>query len=124
MAPGVSSLTRLMRIASVAICLIVSASFLVFVINQTSSASTHQQKELNEESAQASSSEPASSNAKHESTLHRTLDDASNALTSPFAGVVSGSQSQWTIHIVRTVLALLVYGFGLAFLVRLIRVRV
>ena len=125
MASGVSSsLTRLMRVASVVICLIVSASFLVFVINQTSSASTHQQNELNEGSAQASSSAPAAPSAKHESTLHRTLDDASNALTSPFAGVVSGSQSQWTIHIVRTVLALLVYGFGLAFLVRFIRVRV
>jgi hypothetical protein len=126
MTSGVSSsLTGLMRIASVVICLIVSASFLVFVVNQTSSASTHQQNELNEGSAQASSSsEPAASSAKHESALHRTLDDTSNALTSPFAGVVSGSQSQWTIHIVRTVLALLVYGFGLAFLVRFIRVRV
>jgi hypothetical protein len=56
--------------------------------------------------------------------VHRTLDEASDALTSPFAGVVSGSQSQWTIHIVRTVLALLVYGLGVAFLVRFIRVRV
>jgi len=115
-----SSLTGLMRIASVVICLIVSASFLVFVVNQTSSASTRQQNELNEGSA----SEPAASGTKHESTLHRTLDEASDALTSPFAGVVAGSQSQWTIHIVRTVLALLVYGFGLAFLARFIQVRV
>lgn len=123
MAPGVSFLTRLMRIASVAICLIVSASFLVFVVNQTSSASTHQQNKLNEGSAQASSSEPVASKAKRKSTLHRALDDTSDALTSPFAGIVSGS-GQWTVHIVRTVLALLVYGFGLAFLVRFIRVRV
>jgi predicted PurR-regulated permease PerM len=121
MASGVtSSLTRLMRVASVVICLIVSASFLVFVVNQTSSASARQQNELNEGSAQAPSSSPS---VKHESTLHRALDDTSNALTSPFAGIVSGS-GQWTVHIVRTVLALLVYGFGLAFLVRFIRVRV
>jgi len=114
-----SSLAGLLLLASRIVCLIVIASFVVFVVNQTSSASTHQQNELNGGSSPA----PASS-TKHESTVHRTLDEASDALTSPFAGVVSGSHSQWTIHIVRTVLALLVYGLGVAFLVRFIRVRV
>ena len=56
--------------------------------------------------------------------MHRKLDDVAETLTSPFAGVVSGSHSQWTIHAVETVLALLVYGLGLGFLVRLVRVRV
>lgn len=114
-----SSLAGLLLLASRIVCLIVIASFVVFVVNQTSSASTHQQNELN-----GGSSPAPASDAKHESTVHRTLDEASDALTSPFAGVVSGSHSQWTIHIVRTVLALLVYGLGVAFLVRFIRVRV
>ncbi len=115
-----SSLAGLLLLASRIVCLIVIASFVVFVVDQTGSASAHQQNEISEGSAPTSSA----SNPKHESTLHRTLDETSDALTSPFAGVVSGSNSTWVVHIVRTVLALLVYGFGIAFLVRFIRVRV
>ncbi|MGH2902227.1 MAG: hypothetical protein ACRDK7_01325 [Solirubrobacteraceae bacterium] len=111
-----SSLASLLRLASFVICLIVAASFLVFVVNQTSSASTHQQEELN-----GSAHTPA---PKHESSLHKTLDEASDFFTSPFAGVVAGSSSQWAIHGVKAVLALLVYGLGLSYLARVIRVRV
>ncbi len=116
-----SSLAGLLLLASRIVCLIVIASFVVFVVDQTSSASTHQQNELSE-TAQAPS-ESSASRAKREGTVHRTLDEASDALTSPFAGVVSGSNSEWETHIVRTVLALLAYGLGVAFLVRFIRVR-
>jgi hypothetical protein len=114
-----SSIAGLLLLASRIVCLIVLASFVVFVVNQTSSASTHQQNEVLEDSTG-----PKTSGPNHESTLHRRLDEASNELTSPFAGAVSGSHSEWVIHIVRTVLALLVYGFGVAFFVRFIRVRV
>lgn len=119
MAPGVSPLTSLMRLASRVICLIVIAWFVVFVVDQTSAASTRQQNEVTEGTA----STTGAPEVKHESTAQRTLDKASNALTSPFAGAVSGSHSEWTIHIVKTILALLVYGFGLAFLARFLRVR-
>jgi hypothetical protein len=115
-----SSIAGLLRLASRVVCLIVIASFLVFVVNQTGSASTHQQNKLSGESEQA----PNGSNAKHESTLHRTLDETSDTLTSPFAGVVSGSHSQWAIRGVKLLLALLVYGFGLSYLARVLRVRV
>lgn len=116
----VSSLADLMLLASRIACLIVIASFVVFVVNQTSTASTHQLNEL------TGSLSPGESTAGHrrESALHRTLDEAANALTSPFAGAVTGSNSEWAIHIVRTALALLVYGLGVAFLVRFIRLRV
>ncbi len=117
-----SSLAGLLLLASRIVCLIVIAAFVVFVVDQTSSASTHQQNELSG-SVQASSGSPAPPAAR-QGTVHRTLDEASNALTSPFAGVVSESSSEWVVHIVRTALALLVYGFGVAFLVRFIRVRV
>jgi hypothetical protein len=117
-----SSLAGLLLLASRIACLIVLAAFVVFVVNQTSSASTHQQNELS--GSVTTPAESSSASPTHESTLHRTLDEAANALTSPFAGVVSGSSSEWLVHIVRTALALLVYGFGVAFLVRFIRVRV
>jgi hypothetical protein len=114
-----SSLAKLLRLSSWVICLIVLASFVIFVVEETSSASTHQQEELIEHPS-ASSGAPV----KHESTLHKKIDEASDFFTSPFAGIVSGSSSQWVIHLVKTALALLVYGFGLSYLARVIRVRV
>ena len=108
--------------ASWVICLIVLASFLVFVVDQTSAASTHQQEDL--DSPRSASAAGASGTSKHESDLHKTIDEASNVFTSPFAGVFSGSNSQWLIRGGETVLALLIYGFGLGYLARVLRVRV
>ncbi len=123
----VSSLAGLALLASRIACLIVLAAFVVFVVNQTSSASVHQQNELNGSAAPAgepaaSGTSGSSAGSQHESSLHRRLDEAANTLTSPFAGVVSES-SEWVTQLVRTGLALLVYGLGVAFLVRLVRVR-
>jgi len=114
-----SSLASLLRLASWVICLIVLASFVIFVVEQTSSASTHQQEEINEHPPSPGAPAP-----KHESTVHKKIDEASNFFTSPFAGIVSGSSSQWVIHLVKTALALFVYGFVLSYLARVIRVRV
>lgn len=118
-----NSVVRLLRFASIGICLIVTASFVVFAANQTKSASGHQQEQLNSE---APGGHPV---AQHpvkgkEGTLHKTLDEASNELTSPFSGIVSGSSSEWTIHGVKLLLALIVYGFGLGYIARVLRVRV
>ena len=97
------------------------ASFVVFVVDRTGSASTHQQNELTGNASP--STETGSSSTAKEGSLHKTLDEAANTLTSPFAGVVSGTDSEWVIQLVRTILALLVYGLGVAFLVRIIRIR-
>jgi hypothetical protein len=123
-----SSLASLLRLASWIICLIVVASFLVFVVDQTGSASDHQQAELNASSPitanEPGTTETSGTPAKHESSLHKKIDEAANVFTSPFSGVVSGSSSQWAIHGIKTLLALLVYGLGLGYLARVIRVRV
>jgi conjugal transfer/entry exclusion protein len=113
-----SSLAGLIRLASIAICLIVIASFAIFAANQTSSASTHQQEEV---SGRVTTQKTPST---HESSVHKAIDDASNELTSPFSGISSGWSSQWAIRGVNLLLALIVYGFGLGFLARAVRVRV
>jgi len=118
----VSSLAGLLRLASVVICLIVIASFAIFAIDQTKGASAHQQQELKVGTPEASTSSPKSA-PTHESGLHEAIDEASNQLTSPFSGITSGSSSKWAIHGVNLVLALVVYGFGLGFLARVMRVR-
>jgi hypothetical protein len=124
-----------MRLASLAICLVVIASFALFVVNQTSSASARQQGLVN---AAAPSAVPAAPSANptaaqgtssksspaQESSLRRAVDDAANAFTSPFSGVTAGWSSKWVIRGTDLLLVLIVYGFGLGFLARVIRVRV
>ncbi len=101
------------------ICLIVIGSFAVFAVDQTKTASNHQAEEVNGETPSASKGP-----AKKENGLHKALDEASNELTSPFAGIVSNSSSEWLIRGVKLILALLVYGFGLGYIARVLRVRV
>ena len=106
------------------ICLIVLASFVTFAVEQTKSASGHQQAQLNSELPGATAGSTQSSSGSKPGTIHRALDETSNELTSPFEGVVAGSNSEWAIRGVKLVLALLVYGFGLGYLARVLRVRV
>jgi hypothetical protein len=125
----VTSIVRLLRLASFAICLIVIASFVVFAVDQTKGASTHQQEVL-VSGAPAASSGTTSQHAAtgtgpaHENGVHKAIDEASNQLTSPFAGIVSGSSSEWATRGSKLLLALLVYGFGLGYLARTLGVRV
>jgi hypothetical protein len=123
-----SSLAGLLRLASLAICLVAIASFGLFVANRTSSASAHQQRLLNEgappTAAAPTATSPAKSASGQESSVHRAIDDASNVFTSPFSGVTAGSSSEWIIRGTKLLLVLIVYGFGLGFLARVIRVRV
>ena len=118
-----SAIVKLLRLASFVICLIVIASFVVFAANQAKSASNEQQQSLQE-----SSSSPTAANsnppAKHkESSIHKGLDEASAELTSPFAGLFSGSHSQCTKRGGELILALLIYGFALGYVARVLRVR-
>jgi hypothetical protein len=136
--------TRILRLASVVICLITITSFGLFAINQTATASAHQQKVLNGEApeprivglpnaegeptpppgAHSQSARGVVSHSPQKTSLRTRIDDASNALTSPFAGVASSSSSEWTERVTRLLLALAVYGFGFGFLARFLRVRV
>ena len=105
-----------MRLASRAICLIVLAWFVIFAVNQTSNASKAQQRTLTGESA------PTGNAAKeHPGAVHEAIDEASNQLTSPFSAITSGSSNQWVIHVVDLLLSLAIYGFGLSFLARTLR---
>jgi hypothetical protein len=117
------SIVRLLRISSTLICVIVAASFLVFAVNQTKAASGHQQEQV-AAITPGSAPAPAPRRGSHESSLRKGLDDTANALTSPFGGIVSDHSSEWATRGGRLILALLVYGFGLGFLARMLRVRV
>jgi predicted PurR-regulated permease PerM len=118
-----SALAKLLRTTSIAICLIVIASFAVFAVNQTKSASNHQQEQLATPAEAAQRAAAPVPPKHHESSVHEVLDEVSGELTSPFAGLASGS-SEWANRGAELLLALLVYGFGLGYLARVLRVRV
>jgi hypothetical protein len=125
----IATIVRLLRLASIAICLIVIASFVVFAIDQTKTASGRQQEQLGASAPALTSGSTApkpapSSGRPHESSLHKAIDEASGQLTSPFSGIVSGSSSEWATRGSKLLLALLVYGFGLGYVARTLRVRV
>jgi hypothetical protein len=113
----VNLLSRLLRTVSILACVLVAVSFSLFVVDQTSSASAHQVAELG----------PVATSAAHTSTgpggLRRSLDDASSALTSPFRSLLSSGANIWLREGLPTLLALAVYGLGLGFLARWVRVR-
>lgn len=108
---------RILRLASIVICAIAALYFATFALDQTSSASSHQQAELN-------GTEQPAAKSEHKSGLHKALDEAFGKLASPFSGVTSSTSGAWTIHIVDTLLVLIVYGFGLAFVARLLKLAV
>lgn len=114
-----SSVTGLALLASRIVCLIVIAWFVVFAVGQSKSASTSQTNEVAEATGQSRTSEAKA----HESSAKKTLNDAAQAVTSPFEGLMSSSSSAWLHHGEATLLALLVYGVGVGFLARFVRLR-
>lgn len=114
----IGTLTRILRIASLACCVVAVVWFVTFVVQQSGTAAAHQASEIYPSSSQPSSPTPPPAK---ESGLHSTVNSAFKTLSSPFAGVMSGINSQWEIHIVETLLALLIYGFGLGFVARMLR---
>ncbi|HME03031.1 MAG TPA: hypothetical protein VKG38_08370 [Solirubrobacteraceae bacterium] len=120
------SIVRLLRLASFLICAIVIASFVIFAINQTGSASKGQQEAvLTTTRATSNSATVAAATAPHhEGAVRKLIDEAASSLTSPFSALTSGSSSEWAIRGAKLLLALVVYGFGLGYLARVLRVRV
>lgn len=113
-------IARALRVASIVICAIAVLYFAAFALDQSSSASSHQQEEVNA-AAPGATSATGGSHAKQESGVHKAIDEVFAKLASPFSGVTSSSSDAWTIHIIDTLLVLLVYGFGLAFIARLLK---
>ncbi|HET9764939.1 MAG TPA: hypothetical protein VFR50_15560, partial [Casimicrobiaceae bacterium] len=78
-------ISRLLRLASTVICAIAVLYFAAFALDQTSSASSHQQAELGE--TPSADAKAGASNGKSQSGAHEALDEAFGKLASPFAGV-------------------------------------
>jgi hypothetical protein len=122
-----SPLASVLRLASVVLCLIVGVSFVLFVVDQTGSASAHQQAELNNETTATGVPNPSAgkgaSKDAGKSSARKKIDEVSESITSPFSFATEATSSEWLSRGIGLVLTLLVYGFALSFLARMIRVR-
>lgn len=120
----VSFLIRTLRLVSLAICLVAVAWFVGFAVEQSKGASAHQQAELNESAplSQRTFKTPAAASAQGKpGKLRSTIDEVFSTISSPFSGLTSSLSGAWPQHIVNTLLALLLYGFGFGLVARLLR---
>jgi hypothetical protein len=107
----------LLRYASIAISLIVLASFAMFVTDQSDAGTAKEVATLNSEGPSTGQEAPATQAPKQAAKPHgqprKAIDDADKTILSPFDGLVSHSTSKWARKGIPTLLALLVFGFGL-----------
>jgi hypothetical protein len=95
-------------------CGLVVASFVMFARDQISGASIHQQNEIAVGAPHDPGVTPVGTRYGQP---RRFIDGAARALTAPFRSIVQ-SDSEWVLHSVPTLFALLVYGVGLGYLAR------
>ena len=116
-------LERPLRIASIVLSLIIVAGFVMFSIDELNRASSAQRSEL--AGYEVADPTPAGERAreKRHSAAREYIDDANDILLRPFAGIASQTSGRWMQRAVPTFLALLVFGFLLAFLSRFMRGR-
>jgi hypothetical protein len=111
----------LLRTAAIAASAIVLVSFALFALDETREASKSSVAAIEgldaTRSANPSDREERARERAH-SKVREAIDDADDILVAPFAPLADDSSSSWARRGIPTLLALVVYGFGLAFLAR------
>ena len=113
-----AALARLLRLGSVVASFVLIASFGMFASDQLGGASRQQQAEI-----ASGTWTPPPTAAAHHSGLRGTIDRADAKLKSPFSGLVATSHSLWLTNGIETLVALVLFGFGLGWLARVIRIH-
>lgn len=109
-------ISRLIRFASIACVAILLLSFGLFVYDQASGAS---QRNLTIMTGQAPvPAKPGSSPDQHQP--RKFIDGAAQKLTEPVRSAMR-TNSVWAVELAATIAGLLVYGVGLGFLARVVR---
>jgi hypothetical protein len=116
----VRALGNVLRLAAIGICLVTIASFGLYAINQTDNASAHQQETL---ATGTTEPEQLQTSEAHSKGVRGVLDEVAKGVASPFDSVTAASNSEWTKRAGGLGFVLVVYGFGLGFIARFIRVR-
>jgi len=112
----VSLIKRLLRWASTIACVIVLVSFALFAIEQAKGGSKQQVRKLEGINQPAPSGATERRREHMHGKVRETIDDADDVLIKPFASVVT-SGSVWAKRGVAALLALLVYGVLVRFVI-------
>ena len=116
----------LLRTAAIVASAIVLVSFGLFAIDETRDFSNRSVAAVAGLEATRSADPTAGEERAREhahSSVREAIDDADDILVAPFASVTKSSDSSWVRRGIPTLLALVVYGFGLGFLARFMRGR-
>jgi hypothetical protein len=116
----------LLRTIAVVTSAIVLVSFGLFAIDETrdfSNRSVAAVEGLEATRAATPTADEERARERAHNSLREAIDDADDILVAPFAPVTKSSESSWVRRGVPTLLALLLYGFGLAFLARFMHGR-
>jgi len=115
-------LERPLRYIAVLASAIIVVSFALFAIDETRAASVQSRAAIAAQEVAGSDPEAAAAverlREKRHSAVRERIDDANDVLTQPFSGLVNRSQSIWMRRAVPSILALLLFGAGFAFLAR------
>jgi len=96
---------------------IIALSFILFAAQEVHHASDHQQQQLT-----GAAGGPYKQDSHH-TAARRAIDDASEVILRPFAGLTSDTHNAWARRGIPALFGLLVYGLGLAYLARRMTVR-
>jgi hypothetical protein len=97
---------------------IIALSFILFAAEEVNHASRRQQSEIVIPGSGAAAAKSGGHTA-----ARRAIDDASDVILRPFAGLTSGTHNAWARRGIPALFGLLVYGLGLAYLARRMTVR-
>lgn len=119
-------IVRILRVASLALTVVVAAGWVWFAVDETHAASERAKREI-VGSPSTASIDPAPAaergRERRHGDLHEAVDDANDLLLRPFTGVVATHPSVWVQRSVPALAAILVYGLGLATLARYLQMR-
>ncbi len=116
-------LERLLRLVAVVASVLVVLGWGLFVVGEASDASSKSTQEI-EGRAATRVADPSPDEERARERAHsaprEVVDDANDVLLSPFASLADSSGSKWVRRTVPAAVALLLYGFGLSFLARVV----
>jgi hypothetical protein len=115
----------LIRFVAIAISVVVVLGFALFAANEADKGSKTQQDKVERELGHAPNDLIAPNahdeafREAHQGKFHEAVDDVNDVLLRPFVDLVD-SDSAWVNHGIPTLLALLIYGFGLGLLANML----
>jgi hypothetical protein len=117
----------LVRIVAIMCSGLVLLGFAYFATDEMSRGSQNQQNALGAELAGTVDPPPVAPSPDQEAereringTFREAVEDANDVLIGPFAGLVEGAHNRWVSHGVPALLGLLLYGFCLGMLARML----